>query len=225
MQGTEKALKRGLIVSCQALEDEPLHSAFIMSRMAAAACEGGAVGIRANSVEDIREIKKTVSVPIIGLIKKNYEDMKAYITPTETEVKALSDCGVDVIALDATINQDAGFLERIREQYPNQLLMADISTVDEGLRADAMGFDYVSTTLVGYTEHSMDLDKYKVLSELVKSCKNAKIIAEGKFNSPQMAASAYSLGAYAVVVGSAITRPQLITAWFNEAILKAGEER
>lgn len=224
MQSTAKPLQRGLIVSCQALENEPLHSSYIMSRMAAAAFEGGAVGIRANSVEDITEIKKAVNLPVIGIIKKVYKDRKPYITPTEAEVKELIDCGVDVVALDATINQDESFLKMVREKYPNQLLMADTSTVEEGLRADALGFDYVGTTLVGYTEHSMYLNKYEVLKELVNSCQNAKIIAEGNFNTPQLAAKAYALGAYAVVVGSAITRPQLITAWFNEEIEKVNNQ-
>ena len=104
-------MNRGLIVSCQALENEPLHSSFIMSRMAVAAKQGGAVGIRANSVEDIKAIKEVVDLPVIGIIKIDYPDMVPYITPTMTEVDALVSTGVDVIAVDATINQDIEFLK------------------------------------------------------------------------------------------------------------------
>lgn len=95
-------IKGGLIVSCQALEDEPLHDSYIMSRMAFAASEGGAVGIRANTVEDIKEIKNTVNLPLIGIIKKVYPDSDVYITPTTDEVDALYNEGVDIIAVDAT---------------------------------------------------------------------------------------------------------------------------
>ena len=106
-------MKRGLIVSCQALENEPLHSSFIMGRMAIAAQMGGAVGIRANGVEDILEIKKVVDLPIIGIIKKDYENMVSYITPTEKELKALIATNIDVIALDATINADLNLLKSL----------------------------------------------------------------------------------------------------------------
>lgn len=210
-------IKSGLIVSCQALPEEPLHSSFIMARMALAAMQGGAIGIRANSVEDILEIKKIVSLPIIGIIKKVYADRKPYITPTYTEIAALSDVGTDIIALDATFEQDEAFLKSLRATYPNQEFMADISTVEEGLRADYLGFDYIGTTLVGYTDQSKGTDKFDVLRALVKSCGH-HIIAEGNFNTPPKAAIAKALGAYAVVVGSAITRPQYITKQFAEAI-------
>ena len=96
-------IKGGLIVSCQALPEEPLHSSYIMSRMAYAAMEGGAVGIRANSVADIREIKKTVDLPVIGIIKKVYADSSVYITPTMEEIDALAACGADIIATDGTL--------------------------------------------------------------------------------------------------------------------------
>ena len=210
-------MDRGLIVSCQALPEEPLHSPFIMGRMAKAAKESGAIGIRANSVADITEIKQQVDLPVIGIIKKNYPGMASYITPTHKEVDQLLGIGVDIIALDATINQDEKFLGSLRYKYPNQQFMADISTAEEGLRADKMGFDFIGTTLVGYTEHSKGTDKYQVLEILIAQCKSF-IIAEGNFNTPQDAAKAMKMGVHAVVVGSAITRPQVITRWFVEAI-------
>ena len=102
-QSILERIRGGLIVSCQALPEEPLHSSYIMGRMAFAAKEGGAAGIRANTVEDITEIKKTVDLPVIGIIKKDYEDCEIYITPTMDEVDALAACGADIIALDLSL--------------------------------------------------------------------------------------------------------------------------
>jgi len=215
-----ETVSRGLIVSCQALEHEPLHSSYIMSRMAVAAKEGGAIGIRANSVEDIIEIKKVVDLPVIGIIKIDYPGMKPYITPTMKEVDALVGAGVDILALDATIDQDEEFLKEVLKKYPNQKFFADISTIEEGLRADELGFDYIGTTLVGYTDHSKEMNNFEVLKALVEKCK-AKVIAEGNFDTPEKAKKAIEMGAHAVVVGNAITRPQLITKKFNEEVIKA----
>ncbi|WP_411169249.1 N-acetylmannosamine-6-phosphate 2-epimerase [Clostridium sp. MB05] len=214
-----KIINRGLIVSCQALENEPLHSSYIMSRMAVAAKEGGAIGIRANSVDDIIAIKKEVDLPIIGIVKIDYPNMKSYITPTMKEVDELVEAGADIIALDATIDQDEEFLKSIFKKYPTQKFMADISTIEEGLRADKLGFHYVGTTLIGYTEHSKGMNNFEVLEALIKNCK-AEVIAEGNFDTPEKARMALEKGAYAVVVGSAITRPQLITKKFNDEVLK-----
>ncbi|HBI72470.1 MAG TPA: N-acetylmannosamine-6-phosphate 2-epimerase, partial [Lachnospiraceae bacterium] len=141
------SIQGGLIVSCQALEDEPLHSSYIMARMAYSAMKGGAAGIRANSVEDIREIKKTVTLPIIGIIKKDYEGSEVYITPTMKEIDALVECGADIISLDSTDRMRPGgqklddFFAEIRKKYPNQLFMADCSCIEEGLHAEKIGFD------------------------------------------------------------------------------------
>ena len=213
-------MNKGLIVSCQALENEPLHSSFIMGKMALAAKECGAVGIRANSVEDITAIKGEVDLPIIGIIKKDYPGLVPYITPTMKEVDELVNAKVDVIALDATINQDVEFIKAVMEKYPNQKFMADISTVEEGLRAEKLGFDYIGTTLVGYTEQSKGINNFEVLDELIRQC-TKPVIAEGNFDTPEKARKAMENGAYAVVVGGAITRPQLITKKFNDEVLKA----
>lgn len=213
-------MNTGLIVSCQALHNEPLHSSFIMSKMALAAKEGGAVGIRANTVEDIKAIKNEVDLPIIGIIKKDYEGMISYITPTIKEVEELVNSKVDVIAVDATINQDLEFLKSLKRLYPNQKFMADISTVEEGIRAAEIGFDYVGTTLVGYTEQSKGVNNFEVLEKLIKECKKP-VIAEGNFDTPEKARKAMEMGAFAVVVGGAITRPQLITKKFAEEVKKA----
>ena len=214
-------MNRGLIVSCQALPEEPLHSSFIMSRMALAAEMAGAVGIRANSVADITEIQKTVKLPIIGIIKQNYPDYKAYITPTRKELDALLGLNIDVIALDATVNADTALLRSLKKEFPHQKFMADIATADEALRAaEEFGFDFVGTTLTGYTEQSKGLINFDVLHAIVGRLQ-VPIVAEGNFDTPEKARRALEAGAYAVVVGGAITRPQLIAKKFVEEMKKA----
>ncbi|KKX99879.1 N-acetylmannosamine-6-phosphate 2-epimerase [Paraclostridium benzoelyticum] len=213
-------MNKGLIVSCQALPDEPLYSSFIMGKMALAAKEGGAVGIRANTITDIKAIKAEVDLPIIGIIKQDYDNMIPYITPTMKEIDALVEENIHVIALDATINQSENFLKEVLNKYPNQKFMADISTIEEGLRAESLGFQFVGTTLVGYTEQSKNMNNFEVLSTLIEKCK-IPIIAEGNFDTPEKARKALEMGAYSVVVGSAITRPQLITKRFAEEVNKA----
>lgn len=213
-------MNKGLIVSCQALPDEPLYSSFIMGKMALAAKEGGAVGIRANTITDIKAIKAEVDLPIIGIIKQDYDNMIPYITPTMKEIDALVEENIHVIALDATMNQSENFLKEVLNKYPNQKFMADISTIEEGLRAETLGFQFVGTTLVGYTEQSKNMNNFEVLSTLIEKCK-IPVIAEGNFDTPEKARKALEIGAYSVVVGSAITRPQLITKRFAEEVNKA----
>lgn len=220
-------LKGKLIVSCQALPHEPLHSSFIMGRMALAAKEGGASGIRANTKEDILEIKKNVTLPVIGIVKRDYDDSKVYITPTRKEIEELMEAKPEIIALDATINQRPGgmtldaFYQEIRQAYPNQLLMADCSTIEEAIHADELGFDFIGTTLVGYTEQSKHLkieqNDFEIIREILKKVKHP-VIAEGNINTPEKARRVLDLGCYSVVVGSIITRPQLITKAFAEEI-------
>ena len=210
-------MKNGLIVSCQALPDEPLHSSFIMSKMALAAQMAGASGIRANGVEDILAIKKESNLPLIGIIKKDYEGKIPFITPTMKEVEELIETNIEIIALDATINQDEEFLREVLAKYPNQKFMADISTVEEGLRAEKLGFHFIGTTLVGYTKQSENLNNFDVLKGLIEKC-TKPIIAEGNFDTPEKAKEALNMGSYSVVVGSAITRPQIIAKKFVDFI-------
>ena len=158
MDAKIEGLKGKLIVSCQALPHEPLHSSFIMGRMALAAKEGGALGIRANTKEDIREIQEQVDLPVIGIVKRDYDDSEIYITPTMKEVDELMEVKPEIIAMDATVRLRPGgktldmFFKEVKEKYPNQRFMADCSTVEEALHADKLGFDFIGTTLVGYTE-------------------------------------------------------------------------
>lgn len=220
-------LKGKLIVSCQALPHEPLHSSFIMGRMALAAKQGGAFGIRANTKEDIKEIQSVVDLPVIGIVKRDYTDSKVYITPTMKEIEELMEVKPEIIALDATIAARPGgltldeFFHQIKAKYPDQLLMADCSTVEEALHADELGFDFIGTTMVGYTEQSQGLrieeNDFEILREIVAKAKH-RVIAEGNINTPEKAKRVIELGAFSVVVGSIITRPQLITKSFAEAL-------
>lgn len=222
-----ESLKGKLIVSCQALPHEPLHSAFIMGRMALAAKEGGAYGIRANTKEDIAEIQTQVDLPVIGIVKRDYEDSKVYITPTMKEINELMEVKPDIIALDATHSLRPGgrtldeFYREIRKSYPGQLLMADCSTVEEALHADQLGFDFIGTTLVGYTDQSRNLkiesNDFEIIRRIVATVKH-RVIAEGNINTPEKAKRVIELGAFSVVVGSIITRPQLITKSFAQAL-------
>ena len=197
--------------------------------MAKAAKEGGACGIRANSREDIEEIKRNVELPIIGIVKKEYADSPVYITPTMREVDALVEAGADIIALDATGSRRPGgvllddFVEEIRNRYPGQPLMADCSTVEEVLHADRLGFDFLGTTLVGYTEQSagkqIEENDFEIIRQILEKV-NHPVIAEGNINTPQKARRVLEIGCYSVVVGSIITRPQVITRTFTEEIDK-----
>lgn len=216
-------VKNKLIVSCQALEEEPLHSSFIMGRMALAAKEGGAVAIRAQGVSDIEEIKETTNLPIIGIIKRNYEDSDIYITPTVKEVEELLKTECEMIALDATQRKRPNdeniksLLEAIHKK--GRLAMADISTLEEGINAEKLGFDCISTTLSGYTPYSKQSDSvdFDLLKELVKIIK-IPVICEGKINTPEDLKKSFELGAYSAVVGGAITRPQQITKRFTDIL-------
>jgi len=214
-------IKGGLIVSCQALENEPLHGSFIMAKMAYAAESGGAAGIRANGAEDIIAIKKIVGLPLIGIVKKVYKDSGVYISPTIKEIDELVKAGADIIAADATdrvrpqgITLD-GFYKSVREKYPDIILMADISTFEEGVKAEKLGFDIAATTLSGYTEYTegTKLPDMKLLKKLVSGLK-IPVIAEGGISEPKELKKAIGLGAFAAVVGGAITRPQQITRRF-----------
>lgn len=220
-------VKGGLIVSCQALPDEPLHSSYIMGRMAVAAEQGGAVGIRANTREDIIEIKKNTELPVIGIVKRDYEDSPVFITATMKEIDELMESGCEMIALDATnrIRPNGQtlqeFVSAIREKYGDIQLMADCSTVEEVFEAERLGFDVVSTTLMGYTEaskgHDIAENDFARLKEVLAYVK-APVIAEGNVNTPEKAKRCLELGVTSVVVGSAITRPQLITKAFVEGM-------
>lgn len=232
MQAIHRLLEGGLIVSCQALPDEPLFSSYIMSRMAYAAKEGGAVGIRANSINDIVEIKHTVDLPVIGIIKQNYKGSEVVITPTMNEIHALVQAGVEIIAFDCTLRPRPhggtleDFLIEIKTNFPKQLFMADCSTYEEGMFAARMGMDFIGTTLSGYTKGTLDnqLPDLELIKKL--SADTGKpVIAEGGIKTPEQLKAAFLSGAFAAVIGSAITRPREITCDFiSGAGCRSGKE-
>lgn len=218
-------VRGGLIISCQALEDEPLCSPFIMGRMAKAAEQAGAVGIRAQGVEDIIEIKSVTNLPVVGIIKRNYDDSQIYITATKLEIDELLKTKCEMIALDSTnrVRPNDEKLEDLIKYIKSSgvLVMADISNYKEALKAQDLGVDCVSTTLSGYTDYTKKLDSpdFELIERLVKNLK-IPVIAEGRINTPEDLKKVYDLGVYSAVVGSAITRPQLIAKKFIDVIGK-----
>lgn len=216
-------VKGNLIVSCQALPDEPLHSSFIMSKMALAALEGGAKGIRANSKEDIIEIKKEVDLPVVGIVKRDYEDSPVFITATYKEIDELIESGCEMIAMDATTRKRpdnielADLVKYTREKSSSIQLMADIATLEDAIQAEKLGFDCISTTLHGYTEETtgnkLFHDDFKFLKDVLENV-TIPVIAEGNVITPEMYKRCMELGAYSSVVGGAITRPKEITKRF-----------
>ncbi len=220
-------IKGKVIVSCQAVPGEPLYveEKSIMYLMARAAKQAGTPAIRTSSIRDVVAIKEETGLPVIGLIKVKYEGFESYITPTMKEVDELVEAGSDVIALDCT-NRKRGdgksvneFITEVRQKYPDAILMADISTYEEGINAWKLGVDIVGTTMSGYTEYSPKTDgpDYELVKKLAETV-DIPIIGEGKIHSPEQAVEMLKTGAFAVVVGGAITRPLEIAQRFIKAV-------
>lgn len=220
-------IRGSLIISCQALPGEPLYveEKSVMYLMARAAKLAGAKCIRTNSVRDVREIKAETGLPVIGLIKQVYDGYEPYITPTMKEVDELVEAGADIIATDCTLRKRGDgltpeeWVAKIRRRHGDVLLMADISNYEEGVQAWKAGVDFVGTTMSGYTpcsrqEDGPDLELVRALSQTV----DIPVIGEGKVHYPEQAVEMLDAGAYAVVVGGAITRPLEIARRFMAAI-------
>lgn len=213
-------LKGKLIVSCQALDGNPLRDTECIARLAEAAVQGGAAAIRANGAEDIKAIKARIKVPIIGIDKKTASETIPYITPDFSMAQAVYAAGADIVALDATLRRRecglsaAELIRRIKTEL-KVLVMADISTLEEGVMAAEAGADLVATTLSGYTAYTAkgtgpDLDLVEKLCRAIP----LPVIAEGRYLTPQDVDAGFESGAHAVVVGKMITNAVFITRFF-----------
>ncbi|MBA0052517.1 N-acetylmannosamine-6-phosphate 2-epimerase [Streptomyces sp. AJS327] len=213
------ALSGGLVVSCQAPPGDPLHGPRHMTAMALAARLGGAAGIRAEGTADVRAIADTVELPLIGLWKDGADGV--YITPTVAHALAVAEAGADIVAVDATGRPRpdgrplAATVEALRER--DLPVMADVSTAEEGRAAEELGVALLSTTLSGYTPHSpAGPEPDLALVERLAARAGVPVVAEGRVTTPEQARRAFDAGAYAVVVGTAITAPARITERFAE---------
>ena len=216
-------LKNQVIISVQAMPDEPLYDEIALTAMMKSVINGGAKGLRLAGARDVRNAKKLFDVPVIGLTKpeklpENWQEI-VYITPTLKEVNELIEANADIIATDATERpRPKESLEEIIKyiKQKNKLAMADISTLKEGIRARELGFDIISTTLSGYTQNSrknIETPDFELLEELVKNV-DCPVVLEGRIWEPKEVDKAFEIGAHSVVIGSAVTRPQLITKHF-----------
>ncbi|QYO78194.1 N-acetylmannosamine-6-phosphate 2-epimerase [Devosia salina] len=212
-------LPRGLVVSCQARADNPLHGPHFMGAMALAARDGGAVAIRANGPDDIAAVR-AAGLPVIGIHKVFSSDYPVYITPDFAAAEAIVAAGAGIVALDCTERPRDGehpgvLVRRIRDELGAEVF-ADVSTFEEGLKAAEWGADYVATTLSGYTEATQpkpDAPDLALLEALTNRLE-VPVVAEGRYNTPERVAEAFALGAHAVVVGTMITNPREITRMF-----------
>lgn len=220
-------VKNGLIVSCQFDPEDPFNSPDYVSIFAVSAQMGGASGIRTDGKDNIKATKGRVQVPVIGLIQSAYPDGSVLITPDFKEAEEIIEAGADIVALDVTErvrpNGLTGFefLRRVRVDHPGTLLLADVSTFEEGVQAAELGADLVSTTLSGYTPATVEKAREGVDFDLIERLAESlvvPVIAEGRILMPGEAAHALELGAYSVVVGAAITRPTVITQMFVHEI-------
>lgn len=226
-QELKDALKGGLIVSCQVQPDDPVYSIDFVVKMAKAAKWGGAVGLRANSPDQIAAIKKEVDLPLIGLWKIWHDDTDVFITPTLEAAKAVWEAGADIIAIDCTdqITHEGRpaweLLPILKKAIPEAPVFADVSNYDEALRAIELGADIVAPTLYGYTEATKHISEPD-FREFARMCRDFKdkacVMMEGHIYTPEDAMKVLYLGAHSVVVGSAITRPHLITKRFVDLI-------
>lgn len=224
-------LKNGLIVSCQAEDNDPFNSPEGVTLFAKAAEMGGAKGIRSEGIDKTKKIIENVNLPVIGLIKSKFDDGSVRITGSFNDFESLLQIGCNIIAVDGTFRKREGlsgpeFINQLKNKF-EVIICADISTYSEALACVENGADFISTTLSGYTPETKHLIKdrpdFDLLKQLTKNLR-IPVIAEGRYNRPEFAAQAIRLGAWCVVVGTAITRPRIITNWFVEAIENARME-
>lgn len=221
-------IKGTIVVSCQATPGEPLYmkDQSIMYLMARAAKQAGARMIRTSSVRDIVEIKEETGLPVIGLIKREYPGYTGRITMTMREVDECMEAMADIVSIDCTFNERGDgltpgeFLAKVKEKYPNIIIMADCATLEEAVAAYEAGADLVGSTMNGYTPQTRDCKgepNYELVRDMVAALP-CPVIAEGRVHTPEQARKMLQLGAWAVVVGGAITRPLEIATRFMDAV-------
>ena len=223
-----ESLKGGLIVSCQVQHDDPIYTDNMVVKMAEAARWAGAVGIRANSPEQIKAIKEAVpELPMIGLWKVWHDDTDVFITPTMKEVKAIWEAGAEIIALDCTAQvthegtQAWTLIKEVKKEIPEAIIFADVSNLEEARRAVENGADIVAPTLYGYTKETSHIEgaDYRMFAQMCRELKDeAYVMMEGHLYTPEDAMKCIFLGAHSVVVGSAITRPHLTAKRFVDLL-------
>ncbi len=218
-------LKNGLIVSCQSEGDDPFNTPEGMALFARAAEMGGAAGIRSEGIAKTKEILRHVDVPVIGLVKDEFEDGSVCITRVMEAVDAMCEMGCEVIAVDGTDRKFHGmtgseFIRQVKREF-EITVMADLDRLEAAEACIKAGADCLSTTLSGYTAATrgieMHLPDIGLLRALVKTSK-LPVFAEGRINTPELAKTMIEAGAWAVVVGTAITRPRVVTGWYLEAM-------
>lgn len=218
-------LRGGLVASCQPVDNGPMDSPTIVAAMARAAVAGGAAGLRIEGVENLRAVRPVVDVPIIGIVKSDLLDTPVRITVTVEDALALADAGADVIAYDATARQRPGSREDVLAAIlsAGRLAMADSSSLEDGRIALAGGAAILGTTLSGYTANTEGLNDGPdfALIRAFLQLGAGFVMAEGRINTPELAARAMAAGASAVTVGSALTRLEYVTAWFADGIKAA----
>ena len=217
-----KRLQYGLIASCQPVDDGPMDKPEIVAAMAQACVLGGAAGLRIEGVENLKAVRSQVKVPIIGIVKRDLPTSPVRITPFLEDIQALAAQGADIIAVDGTARERpvaiADALALIHQL--GCLAMADCSNLQEGLYCQKLGFDIVGSTMSGYTGGEVPKEPDWQLVRDLKAA-GAKVMAEGRYNTPELAAKAIANGADFVTVGSALTRLEHLTSWFVDAIAKA----
>lgn len=212
-------LERGLIASCQPVDNGPMDSPTIVAAMAQAAVLGGAVGLRIEGIDNLRAVRSVVNLPIIGIVKRDLADSPIRITPYLQDIDDLAQAGADIIAFDGTDRVRPVAIAECVSQIKSLglMTMADCATLEEGLYCQSLGVDLIGSTLSGYTGGEIpEYPDFALVTALAEQ--GCRVMAEGRYNTPELAAKAIQKGAFAVTVGSALTRLEHIVSWFSQAI-------
>lgn len=216
-------LKNGLIVSCQVPDDTAINTPEFIAAQALTVLQAGAIAIRAQGIKNVEAVSKVVKVPVIGLVKRNDDSSSVYITPSVSDVIELEKAGATIVAVDATGRLRPGgqtlqdFFTQVRLES-NVALLADVDSVESALEAESLGFDAIATTLSGYTDIPVNgLPNVQLIADISKQVR-IPVIAEGGFSQPESVTAAFSAGALAVCIGTAITNPYLLTKHFLTAL-------